>query len=397
MKVFAKLENSKNTIRSFEKLSPYVASLNRLFRSPNSSSEENIINLPFDENNIVQVMDFLQTIDAKNKSHVFIIGIGGSNLGAKAVYDNLFGHLDSLEPNRLPKLYFLDTLESKKISKSISIINENPDKSLIIFISKSATTAESIENYKALESALPEVSKITIGITSKDSEINFLNPNRILKFENSIGGRFSVFSAVGILPIELFGNSIDFLTGGMQTTKECLDTNFERNPAILSAVTIYENLKSKNLSILDSFYFNPSLESLGKWTRQITSESLGKENKGVTPTTSIGTTDLHSIAQLYLDGPKDKQIQLIGVEKDLENILLKSIFEGFKSSLSEKSIPVTTIMLETNSEKEFGSYMQFKIFETLYLAKLMGVSPFGQPAVELYKQRAKEFLANNAL
>jgi glucose-6-phosphate isomerase len=202
--------------------------------------------------------------------------------------------------------------------------------------------------------------------------------------------------------------------------KKCISKDAEKNPAVLSAIAIFHNYK-KGYKINDNFFFNPELESLGKWYRQLMGESIGKEknifNKtvhiGITPTVSIGSTDLHSVGQLYLGGPKDKYTNFIWIKqaseiavpkkrifpKLIEQItaktaktILNAILRGVKIAYTKQNLPFSETTLEENSEKHIGEYMQFKMMEIMFLANLLKINAFDQPNVENYKKETKKIL-----
>ena len=201
----------------------------------------------------------------------------------------------------------------------------------------------------------------------------------------------------------------------------CVDIDIERNPAAISAAIQYLHYESgKNIS--DLFLFANDLESLGKWCRQLMAESLGKEfnkkgetvNIGITPVISIGSTDLHSMAQLYLGGPNDKFTTFLSVEnsnshmsiprlkgysklvygiqgKSLEKIM-SAIMEGTKAAFRNCRRPFMEVKLPCKSEYPIGQFLQFKMMETIYLGYLLGVNPFDQPNVENYKEETRKIL-----
>ena len=161
--------------------------------------------------------------------------------------------------------------------------------------------------------------------------------------------------------------------------------------------------------IHDTFLFSLDLESLGKWYRQLMGESIGKEydqqgNRvfiGITPTVSLGTIDLHSVAQLYLGGPKDKYTTFVTIENESEIItipgtavlmpgknikaVMDAFVEGTQRAYFNNGRPFSTITLPYKNAYYLGQYMQFKMVEMMYLGYLLQVNPFDQPNVELYK------------
>jgi len=214
------------------------------------------------------------------------------------------------------------------------------------------------------------------------------------------------------------------LEGATYIREACIDTNIEKNPAAISAAIQYLHYESgKNIS--DLFLFANDLESLGKWCRQLMAESLGKEfnkkgekaNIGITPIVSIGSTDLHSMAQLYLGGPYDKFTTFLSVENSnspikvpslkeysklvygiqgtsLESIM-SAIMEGTKAAFRKGKRPFVEIKLPCKSEYSIGQFLQFKMIETIYLGYLLNVNPFNQPNVESYKEETRKILQKN--
>lgn len=256
----------------------------------------------------------------------------------------------------------------------------------------------------------------TIFITSENSPLwNFAQKNNCpaLPIPLTVGGRYSVFSAVGLFPLFCAGiDTVKLLEGAMEARNNCLDKNILNNPARISAQLIFGNLE-KDKNILDMLVFAPKLEALAKWYRQLVAESLGKDGKNITPTISVGTTDLHSVWQSYIGGHRNKQLCLVTLkhanktykikgavelpsEVKLKNInliqLRNSIQAGVKETLLENRIPFTEIALGLIEEKEIGNFMQFKMMEVMQLGKLLKINAFDQPDVEGYKRKSLENL-----
>jgi glucose-6-phosphate isomerase len=271
--------------------------------------------------------------------------------------------------------------------------------------------------------------KNCISVTSdKDSElwnIAVKEGFNFLEIPKKVGGRYSVFSPAGLFPLGLLGIDIERLLDGATHMREvCIDTNIEKNPAAISAAIQYLHYESgKNIS--DLFLFSNDLESLGKWCRQLMAESLGKEfnkkgekvNIGITPDISIGSTDLHSMAQLCLGGPYDKFTTFLRVEnsnshinvptlkeysklvdgihgKSLESIM-SAIVEGTKAAFRKGERPFMEIKLPCKSEYFIGQFLQFKMIETIFLGYLLDLNPFNQPNVESYKEETRKILQKN--
>ncbi|KKU57245.1 MAG: Glucose-6-phosphate isomerase, partial [candidate division WWE3 bacterium GW2011_GWB1_47_11] len=196
---------------------------------------------------------------------------------------------------------------------------------------------------------------------------------------------FSVFTAVGLFPLLCANiNVVSLLEGAMEIRRLALDEDPKRNTVAMSAIATFLNSRNGK-DITNTFLFGPRLESLGKWNIQLIAETLGKEGKGITPTVSIGSNDLHTTYQLYMDGPKDKFFTFVNTHKQ-DGGVADAIYKAVKGSFAENGLPFVELLLDDITEKELGAFMQFKMMEVLYLAKLMGVSPFGQPEVEKYKK-----------
>ena len=366
--------------------------------------------------------------------YLVVVGIGGSNLGTIAVQEAVLGKLYN-QLTTATKVLYADTVDSDSINNIITLVKsvlERGDNILLNVISKSGTTTETIANAEVLIDLLRKHKKDykkCITVTSdKDSElwnIAVREGFNVLEIPKKVGGRYSVFSSAGLFPLGLLGLNIERLLDGAAYMREaCVDTNVEKNPAAISAAIQYLHYESgKNIS--DLFLFANDLESLGKWCRQLMAESLGKEfnkkgetvNIGITPVVSIGSTDLHSMAQLYLGGPYDKFTTFLSVEnsnshinvptlkeysklvygiqgKSLESVM-SAIVEGTKAAFRQGGRPFMEIKLPCKSEYSIGQFLQFKMIETIFLGYLLDVNPFDQPNVESYKEETRKILQNN--
>lgn len=425
------LVSEKELEYTSKSLKDYLKHLRMVSEKKDYSFDESSINLSFDENLLSEVENLKNKKVNPKLRYIIDIGIGGSNLGAKAVYDALFGYSDLLEPDRYPKIIFADTVDPEileKIGKLLQQI-EDPDELLINAISKSGGTTETIVNLEVilayLKNKFPEILErlvITTDTGSKMEQVCKQNNIDYLTVPKLVGGRYSVFSAVGLFPLLSAGVDIKSLREGAKMTRDrCLNEDILSNPALISAIVLYlENLKGKVIN--DNFFFHPELESIGKWYRQLMGESIGKEenleglkvNAGITPTVSLGSTDLHSMAQLYFGGPKDKVTTFIytssingNVLVPLEGDFLKlvdgvsgksvyevmgAIYEGVKATYRSRQIPFMEVILEDLSEKSLGQFLQFKMIEMMFLGKLLKINSFDQPNVEEYKIATKKIL-----
>jgi glucose-6-phosphate isomerase len=361
-----------------------------------------------------------------------VVGIGGSNLGTIAVQEAVLGKLYN-QLNPAIKVLYADTVDTDYINSIIRIIEpalKGGNNIIINCISKSGTTTETAVNFEVLLDVLRKYKRdfedCVVVTSDKDSELWNLGVEKgfdKLEIPEKVGGRYSVLSAVGLFPLGLLGLDLEELLDGAKSMRDlCISENIEENPAAKSASIQFQHHR-RGINIFDLFLFSNDLESLGKWNRQLVAESLGKEynkkgekvNNGLTPTVSVGSTDLHSIAQLYLGGPYDKFTMFVSVQNDNSSLnvpklqdyaeivagirgkslktVMDAILEGTKMAFIERKRPFTEIILPDKSEYSMGQFLQFKMIETIYLGYLLDVNPFGQPSVESYKKETRRILS----
>ncbi len=423
---FLEEEDIKNTASL---LNGYIKKLNDIVKKGGYEYDEASLNLPFDENIKSDVLEMAKKKSNGNLKYIVVVGIGGSNLGTMAVYQALRGVLHTAVSDGLPKILFLDTLSQKNFFDLTNILKDVKDSSeiLINVISKSGSTVETIANFESLFSQLggKKIKDRVVATTDQDSLLyEFAQKIGVdtLKIPKKVGGRYSVFSAVGLFPLALAKIDIEKLTKGAKNIAGvCLEDDISKNPALASSVLMF--LHSKHgINISNSFFFDPNLNAVGLWYRQLMGESLGKKknkegrivNSGITPIVSLGSTDLHSVAQLFFGGPKDKFTTFVNVEKKENQIfvpndlffeglvkgikgkgfeeILSSIYEGTKLAYKNNKIPFVEVLLSCLDEFSLGEFLQFKMIEIMYLAELLEVNAFDQPSVEEYKKEARAIL-----
>ena len=286
-------------------------------------------------------------------------------------------------------------------------------------ISKSGTTPETLSQFSCLYQKAIEANKVedffsnTLIITEfKESPLFKIakdNNCLLLEHHKDVGGRYSIFTNVGIVPAIISGLNIDALFGGASEVINNID-NYK--PYDLGRyLTQKENVKFTNnvlMTYSDSLYF------FGKWYLQLWAESIGKNNKGITAIHSVGTTDQHSQLQLYLDGPKDKYFTFITTDHSNKGIKINNdMFEGtdidyFKDKTmgdlmeAEQRATIETFKLNNFSfreiyipkidEQNLGKLLSFSIIETIASCMYLDVDPFDQPAVEQGKKLTKTYL-----
>jgi len=391
------------------------------------------INLSKDKALITQVMQVVKEKKSLQPTALVVIGIGGSNLGTIAVHEALYGkHYNEQDPDI--KVYFADTVDTDSLYDIVLLVQQEMEKGhniILNVISKSGTTTETIANFELFLELLKRYrpynyNNFVVATTDEGSKLwQFAQQEEFtcLPIPVNVGGRYSVLSAVSLLPLCFLGVDIQALhEGAASIMPTCLDKDIFQNSAALSAAILTMQYK-KGCVIHDTFIFSPDLESIGKWYRQLMGESIGKAynragqkvNVGITPTVSVGSIDLHSVAQLYLGGPYDKFTTFISVEKNKSdvvvpefsefevlvpkiqgkqvNMIMNAILQGTKAAYRFDNRPFVSITVPEKSEYYIGQLLQCKMMEMMYLGYLLDVNPFDQPQVELYKKETKKILA----
>jgi glucose-6-phosphate isomerase len=427
------LISSEKIVETAKKLLPEIENCVQA-TSKGYDDDKACINLPDDKDMHRKVEELVQEKKRLNPEYLVVVGIGGSNLGTMAVQEAVLGKLHN-QLNPATKVLFADTVDTDYINNIVKLIEPALKKGgniVIDCISKSGTTTETVVNFDVLLDVVRKYKrdyKNCVVVTSdKDSALWKLGLKEgfdTLEIPEKVGGRYSVLSPVGLFPLGLLGINIEeLLTGAKSARDMCIRDDVVKNPAAESASIQFQHFK-RGVNIFDLFLFSNNLESVGKWNRQLVAESLGKEynrkgekvNSGLTPTVSVGSTDLHSIAQLYLGGPFDKFTTFVSVQngfsllnvsktsdydelvagirgKSLKTIM-DAILEGTKEAFKEHMRPYSEIVLPDKSECSIGQFLQFKMIETIYLGYLLDVNPFGQPSVESYKKETRRILLPN--
>ena len=322
-----------------------------------------------------------------------IIGMGGSTLGAQAIYDFLKKKIKK-------KFTFVDNLnafENKKLKKNFNNL----------IISKSGNTTETIVN----ANILIKKKDINLFITEKKKSYLSLLAQKlkaeVVDHNNYIGGRYSVLSEVGMLPAELMGlNYKDF----RQLNDLVKNKIFMKQLISNVEATIYF-LKSKKFNSIVINYDEQST-NLFNWYQQLVAESLGKEKKGILPIISVMPKDNHSVMQLYLDGFKNNFFtffyshennslktnnkSVLSEQMYLKNKDINQIMYAQKKAteivFKKKNIPFRSFEVRKRDEKTLGELFCFFILETILIGKALKINPFDQPAVELIKKETKKIL-----
>ncbi|WP_440634731.1 glucose-6-phosphate isomerase [Candidatus Pelagibacter sp. HIMB1746] len=376
----------------------------KLFRKNklNQNLKKKLTNLLDEENFVIKSQkkeyrnNFNKKTISKFKSFIYyrIIGMGGSSLGAQAIYDFLKHKIKK-------KFEFLDNLQAH-------IKKNQKKKCLNIIISKSGNTIETIVNTNIF------VQKKNKNIFITENKKNYLHTlaekfkSEIIHHNNFIGGRYSVLSEVGMLPAELMGlDSSKF----KQLNNLIKNKNY-LNSLIKNVDQILYFVKRKKFNSVIINYDEKST-NLFNWYQQLVAESLGKKGIGILPIVSNMPKDNHSVMQLYLDGCKNNfftffyvkeknslkinNSQILKMQSYLKNKDIDHIIYAQKQAtenvFKSKKIPFRSFEILKRDEKTLGELFTFFILETILLGKALKINPFNQPAVELIKTETKKILA----
>ena len=337
-----------------------------------------------------------QIKNLKKQNFFRLIGMGGSTLGAKAIYK-------FLEDKTKKKFIFIDNLKPKlsKYEKSNEAVN--------IIISKSGNTLETILNTSILINQNQKSKNIFITEKKNSYLLNLAHKIRAEVFEhkNYIGGRYSVLSEVGMLPAELMG----FDERKFKRLNLLINNNNFLKKLIINVDATLKFIKQGKFNSIILNYDEKS-ENLFKWYQQLIAESLGKKSKGLLPMISNMPKDNHSLLQLYLDGPKknfftffnvlEKKSEIINKKNILNTHVYlknKSIFQILNSQkkateniFKKRKLPFRSFELLRRNEETLGELFCFFILETILLGRALKVNSFDQPSVELVKKETKKIL-----
>ncbi len=357
------------------------------------------------------IKQYCQNIAQK---HIVVVGIGGSSLGAKAIYE----FLDSSR-NFSKKLHFLETTDPLSINKTLR--NIPLEDSHFCIISKSGDTIETIANFKYLLSLCVIDHTNSTVITQQHTALHryaATNDTKTFFIDGNIGGRFSVFSVVGLVPLAMVGVDIDQLQVG---SAKVIDGFFDkkRDEIVSKARFLVENKNRFNINVL--FSYSSGLESFNKWYVQLWGESLGKLNingtrQGLTPVGLVGPIDQHSFLQLIMDGTRDKTVTFVKVDdpKDdttipdtsLKHLSSADILNGIsfaklintqadatiKAVQDKSDIPCDVITITTVDEYNIAKLMTTFMLLVSCIGKFVQIDTYDQPGVESGKKILKKML-----
>lgn len=388
--------------------------------------------LPYNQDEVVKdIINYVNEVKDDFEAFV-VLGIGGSALGPMAVQQAInhpyYNELPREKRNGYPKLYVADNVDPEKLVYLFETIDVT--KCLFNVISKSGSTSETMSQFMIIKELLDEKlgndAKKHIVCTTDKVNGNLIKISKEEGYKTfiipaGVGGRFSELTPVGLLPAAFCGIDIEQMLAGAAYMDELSKTeDIYKNPAYMYAILSYIGMnKGKNISVL--MPYADSLKYISDWYAQLWAESLGKKydnegkvvNAGQTPVKALGVTDQHSQVQLYTEGPFDKIIVLMGVDKYKETIKIPKIYQdipslGFLGGITQNQLIQTeqmateyalmksgkmnmTITLPEVNEFTLGQVLYMFEVATGFTGELLNINAFDQPGVEEGKNATYAF------
>ncbi|MBR2207631.1 MAG: glucose-6-phosphate isomerase [Synergistaceae bacterium] len=357
---------------------------------------------------------------------LLVIGIGGSYLGARAAVEFLrhgFYNEMSKEARKTPQIYYVGNSMSGTYLKDVIDLLEGKDFSINV-ISKSGTTTESAIAFRVFQELLvkkygkAEAAKRVYSTTDKArgalKTLSDAEGYECFVIPDDVGGRFSVLTPVGLLPIAVSGADIDKLMEGAASFREiALNNPYEENPSLLYAGlrNIFAR-KGKAIEILVNY--EPSMHYISEWWKQLFGESEGKDQHGIFPASVDLTTDLHSMGQFIQDGNRIMYETVMNVEKPREDLTLKAqennldglnyladktmnyvnqcAMKGTMAAHIDGGVPNFIVNIPEQNEFYLGQLFYFFEYTVAVSGYILGINPFDQPGVEFYKSNMFKLL-----
>jgi glucose-6-phosphate isomerase len=413
--------------KDLKDLAPRIKTIHTQITADRKAGRLRFRDLPYDEDMVAAVNKEVEHF--RDRCEVLVVlGIGGSALGNIALQSALNPYTYNLMSDRTrtgPQLFVLDNVDPDQIKTVVDLITPKIKKTIVNVISKSGETAETASQFLLFRDLLQQ----KLGKKYKENILATTDPKggtlrqiataegyRTLEVPDGVGGRFSVLSAVGLFSAGMCGIDVEAILNGAQAMdKRLKDGDVYKNPAALLAAIHYAlDRKGKNISVI--MPYATSLYYLGDWFRQLWAESLGKKDGrqkknvfvGQTPVKALGTTDQHSQVQLYREGPFDKIITFLEVERfnqklaipgGVKNAPSLDYLEGqnFQTlinaeklateyALLESQRPTMTVLFPRITPETVGQFIYLYESAISYAGGLWDIDPYDQPAVELGKQ-----------
>jgi glucose-6-phosphate isomerase len=375
---------------------------------------------------------------------VLVLGVGGSVLGARALFEALRNaYHNELPPDSrmgVPRVYFEgDNVDNDALQEVLDLLQKTcVDPELreerwgVIVVSKSGGTLETAAAYRFFRREAAEyyglhsarLRELIVPVTGATGPLRELcaaegyADEDILTIPENVGSRYAVFTPAGLLPAAVMGLDVRaLLLGAAAMTKRFLEEPFERNAVLQYAAVNYLMAEELGKAVRVLSVWSKKLEALGRWYDQLVAESLSKQGHGPTPLTAVQTRDLHGRGQQHQDGARDKMINnlvvkasraqplLIGMadrnEDELNALsrkglpdLMDAAHQATNQAYLDAARPTADLVLPTLSEHTMGQLMQMLMLATVVEGRLMGVNPYGQPGVEAYKRHMRALVKN---
>lgn len=369
---------------------------------------------PYNKDVVQHVKNIAMFAKAERIQTVVWIGIGGSGLGPKVIQE-VFENPDTME------FILIDTIDPAMLNMYLDLVDWK--NTLLVAVSKSGDTLETMSAFflcweKLFEARGEKAHEYTVALTDPvKSHLKTFSEDHgiaVLPIPSNVGGRYSIFSPVGLLPLALLDGDVDrFIRGAKEMDTICQNTDFEQNPAALLAAVQFLLDTKRDYRIRVIMPYSQRLESVARWNQQLIAESLGKsETNNPIPLAAIGTQDQHSLLQQWMAGPRKcwhvfiREIEKPRLDVPLNVIepfkfiagksfgqLLDACYEGTSRALTSAKRPYVTISLERLDEHHLGQLFFLFMAEVVFLGKLYRLDPYGQPAVEVGKKITRDILS----
>jgi glucose-6-phosphate isomerase len=355
-------------------------------------------------------------------------------MGARALFEALrhpfHNELSARQRNGIPRIYFEgNNLDNDAVGGLLDLLsnpdspsNSREDRWGIVPISKSGGTLETAVAFRIFRDALersfgsdsPALKQLVVPITGATGKLRDLATDagyrHVFEIPDDVGGRFSVFTAVGLFPAAMMGIDVEqLLSGAADMTRRFFSAPLGENPVLDYTATCHLFEADAGMTVRLLSTWGSRLEALGFWYDQLLSESLGKQEKGATPITVVNTRDLHSRGQQHQEGRRDKLITNVIVETpsndplkvpksaiDHDQLnrlhnktlpeLLAAATEGTNQAYAAVERPTADILLAELTPYAMGELLQMFMLATVLEGRLIAINPYGQPGVEAYKQ-----------
>lgn len=378
----------------------------------------------------------------RESDRVVILGIGGSYMGARALFEALrdpyHNELSREDRGGIPRVYFEgNNLDNDAFVALRKLLSQQPSPATLagrwslIVISKSGGTLETAAAFRILRRDIKRwyakepgrFQQLVVAVTGLEGKLRRLaeadDYRDTFTIPDNVGGRYSIFTPVGLLPAAVMGVRVEeLLAGAAEMTERFFTTPPDRNPVLQYAAVGYRfSQRGQPIRVLS--VWSKKLEAVGLWYDQLLAESLGKDGQGPTPITAVNTRDLHSRGQQHQEGTRDKLITnlivrepreaalVIGpsdrTEDELDALqdrglpgLMEAACSGTNAAYLEAARPTADIVLPRIDERSLGQLLQMLMLATVVEGRLMGVNPYGQPGVEAYKRHMNAILQQTA-